>query len=689
MASKNIPMSNYSKHVDILDTTLRDGSYTIGYQFTADETALIVQGLEFSGVGLIEVGHGLGLGADRAGKGAQAVTDVAYMRACTNMIRKSKFGFFFIPGVGEKSDLELLAAEGGAFVRVGVALENVDQAYRAIETARSLGLEVWANIMKTYAYPLEQCNQAALAFVRAGAEGVYVVDSAGGMLPAEVSAYVSGLRETFRSAGVDARIGFHGHDNLSLSTACSLAAVEAGGNIVDGSLLGIGRSIGNAATEVLAMVLERGGYETGVNAWHAADLAEKTIRPFLEQRWRHSSLEQALGHSRVHSGFLPLIEKIARQEKLNVRDVVLALGPDACRTISESDVLAATSLVKNQATQLKRKSVGSRNSLSGQESLLPIEQVGQPDPDLAGYAAEIRSQSLRMARPAGVVIAGPWRENVSKKIKTQQIRLLDQAVVGAIEVPSAADMEYVATMIDGVVDLLFLDKTPRTKEWNETLHRLENRQWQSRVLPYADEVSGLVGACHIVAIEAGKRGVREIAILGTNARSQMMNLLFPYWGMAVVEADRASVIVIAERVEDDQKLMHPNLKLIYDLMSGTLHAELVEKLLDNGAEVIRLDGRAALVGEVAGLLDAQHMVDCIMGRGKLNSVSVVAGGVWGRKGEVVVNSIQGPTEVLGIADGSGSITSVPCAADMHLIDQIKTTLRENFLESVFGAGLDV
>ena len=39
-------MVKHSRHVDILDTTLRDGSYTIDYQFTADETALIAQGLE-------------------------------------------------------------------------------------------------------------------------------------------------------------------------------------------------------------------------------------------------------------------------------------------------------------------------------------------------------------------------------------------------------------------------------------------------------------------------------------------------------------------------------------------------------------------------------------------------------------------------------------------------------------------
>ena len=93
-------MLKHSKHVDILDTTLRDGSYTIGYQFTADETALIAQGLELAGVNYIEIGHGLGLGADRAGKGGQAVTDVVYMRACANSYVKQSSVFSSFPELG-------------------------------------------------------------------------------------------------------------------------------------------------------------------------------------------------------------------------------------------------------------------------------------------------------------------------------------------------------------------------------------------------------------------------------------------------------------------------------------------------------------------------------------------------------------------------------------------------------------
>lgn len=673
-------MIKKSSHVDILDTTLRDGSYTIGYQFTCDETALIAQGLELAGVNYIEVGHGLGLGADRAGKGAQAVTDLVYMRACASSLNKAKFGFFFIPGIGDISDLQLLADEGGKFVRIGVTLESVAEACITIKEAKRLGLEVWANIMKTYAYSKKECKEGALRFIQAGADGVYIVDSAGGMLPTEVADYVVEIKEVFHGMGVKGRIGFHGHDNLSLSTACSLSAVEAGCDIVDGSLLGIGRSIGNVATEVIVMVLARAGYETGVNPWYAADLAEKMIRPFLEQRWRHCSLDQALGYAQIHSGFLPIIEKVSDQKDISVRDIVLALGIDARRNISEVDAMAAADRVKEQVRRRHRNPYIDNTYI--QHSLAILDDSDNTQADLAKYVAEIRSQSLRMDRPSAIVIAGPWREGTRNDVQLQQIRLLVNVVVGAIEVCNPVDLERVIVEIDGAVDILFLDKTSRTASWNKMIDRLELCKWQSQMLPYGDEISGLIGTCHIIAIEAGKVGVKEVAVLGTDARAKMIRHLFPYWGLKAVEHKQSSFIVIAGEHKNYQTLYHQGLVLVYDLMTGGIDADIAQNLLFNGVEVVRLDGRAALVSEVIGLLDAQKLTNRVMGRNSINEVSVVAGGVWGNEGDVVVNSISDPTHVIGVADGIGGIKYQLGIADMDALESVRKALRKAVLTEV-------
>lgn len=673
-------MVSHSRHVDILDTTLRDGSYTIGYQFTADETALIAQGLERAGVNYIEVGHGLGLGAARSGKGAQAASDAVYMRACAKSLCKSRFGFFYIPGIGDVTDLGLLADEGGTFVRVGVTLESLDAACDAIEAAGRLGLEVWANVMKTYAYPVKDCSEAAVRLAESGARGIYIVDSAGGMLPAEVASYARGITRAIKEKGKQARVGFHGHDNLSLGTACSLAAVEAGCDIVDGALLGIGRSIGNAATEVLAMVLERAGYQTGINPWYAADLAEKTIRPFLQQRWRHSSLEQALGYAQIHSGFLPLLEKASEESGIGVRDIVLSLSSEARLNITEADANSAAAAARGKANAAHGKEFPDR--LDIQERIISPELAKPHDSDIAGYATEIRSQSLRMARPAAIVVAGPWRPDMHKQIRLQQIRLMDQAVVGAIEVGNATDLERVVAEIDGKIDMIFLDKAPHVVDRRDLIEKLELRQWKSGMLPYSDEIAGLIGACHMVAIAASQIGAKEAEVMGCDERAHMVRSLLPYWGIGVSEPGASSILVIASKTENCEPKLHVGLKLIYDLMSGVLNAENARKFIENGVEVVRLDVRAALAGEVIGLLEARKLTSQVMGRGEICEVPVVAGGAWGNEGDVVVDSIERPTHVLGIADGNGGLKTQLGESDKHTLERVKRVLRDSVLDGL-------
>jgi isopropylmalate/homocitrate/citramalate synthase len=97
---------------DILEVTLRDGSYLIDFQFTAEDTATIAGALEGIGFRWIEVGHGLGLNASQSGKGMAAATDEEYMEAAAQALQHAKWGMFFIPGIGREEDIRLAATTG-------------------------------------------------------------------------------------------------------------------------------------------------------------------------------------------------------------------------------------------------------------------------------------------------------------------------------------------------------------------------------------------------------------------------------------------------------------------------------------------------------------------------------------------------------------------------------------------------
>jgi len=671
--------NNPLKHVHILDTTLRDGSYTIGYQFTANEISLIGKGLELSGVNYIEVGHGLGLGAEREGKGPQAISDLLHMRTCKKSLLKAKFGFFFIPGIGKSSDLKLLKDEGGGFVRVGVDLGNLDESIRIIKEAKLLGLETWANIIKTYAYSVKELKSSSSRLINEGADGLYIVDSAGGMLPSEVANYVFEIKDEVFSANKSAQIGFHGHDNLSLSVASSLAAVEAGCSIVDGSLLGIGRSSGNAATEVLAMVLDRSGYSTGINPWILADLAEKLIRPFLEQRFRQNSIDQALGFAQIHSGLLPLLEKIANDKNIAIRDLVLALAENGRLKISEQEIgKIADSLGQNkiQTQNQARVQVLNKPRLNIYDS---NDYKDTNNVTLDSYIDQIQSQSVRMNKHSGLVITGPWQKSLINNIKYQQIRLLTSVVVGAVEINNKDDFAKLLKETDGLVDILFIDKTPREKAWNQMLFSLDTYTWKSLIFPYGDEISILIATCRIIALETQKRKVKKVLISGESSRVEIVKKMLSYWGVCADDSKESEILICVDNATCKEFLSYPNLNLIFDLISGAMQPEILMNSKLKGVKVIRLDGGLALADEVLALFDGSNLLNNIMGKRNFNSIPIVAGGVWGDEGDIIVNNIKEPTQVYGIADGKGGIKRDLHNSDLLKIESARDIINNNFL----------
>ena len=303
----------------ILDTTLRDGSYALHFQFSAGDTAALVEELEHAGFDLIEIGHGVGFRGSEKGHGQALETDEGYILAAAGAIKKARFGMFCIPGIAEIDDLTMAAQNGMGFVRIGTDVAKVEEAKPFIERARELGLFVMANFMKSYALEPSQFATKAKMAEKYGAELLYVVDSAGGMLPDDVRDYMRAVKDTSSIP-----LGFHGHDNLGLAMANSLVALQEGASIVDGSLQGLGRSAGNAPTELLVVVMQKLGILKHINALEVMDLSEKFVRPLVQRRGI-SSLDVVCGQSQFHSSFMNVIARMSGRHRVDPRMLIQAL----------------------------------------------------------------------------------------------------------------------------------------------------------------------------------------------------------------------------------------------------------------------------------------------------------------------------------------------------------------------------
>lgn len=324
----------------ILDTTLRDGSYVLNFQFTAQDTYLIAHALDELDFPYIEVGHGIGLGASDAGLGRAAESDVVYMQSAARAVQKNLWGMFCIPGIAKLEHLDIAADHGMGFVRVGTNITEVEASEAFIERARKLGMFVCSNFMKSYASDATYFAQQARRSEEMGAQVVYLVDSAGGMLGTEVREYLQAVRYISKVP-----LGFHGHNNLGLAVSNSLIALEEDVALIDTSLQGLGRSAGNTPTELFLATLSRMNVETGVDMLATMDAGEKYIRPLMKEIG-FPSLDVVMGESQFHSSYMIIIREFCTTYSVDPRLLIQAL----CR---HDKLNAPRKLVRRLAEQLK------------------------------------------------------------------------------------------------------------------------------------------------------------------------------------------------------------------------------------------------------------------------------------------------------------------------------------------------
>lgn len=326
----------------ILDCTIRDGNYAVDFKFTAADTALLTAELVKLGFEWIEVGHGVGLGAMRAGKGDMPAHDTELIKTAKAVSGgKYKIGCFFIPGIGRKDDM-LAAKEAGLdFIRIGHNAPDAEKAFPYIEYARRLGLIPCINMMKSYAVTPKEFGQKAKRAVEAGVEIVYCVDSAGSMLPDDVAEYFDETRNA-----VNCQMGFHGHNNLMMGIANCLVAFKHGVRFLDTTLCGLGRSAGNVPTEILIAVFERHEIHTGLDLFDIMNSIERLMWPMVGKTRAHDMLGVTAGYSQFHSAFLP--EVVAASKEYNTD--LLRLIAD---TAFHDPVNLDETFLQNRAKQLK------------------------------------------------------------------------------------------------------------------------------------------------------------------------------------------------------------------------------------------------------------------------------------------------------------------------------------------------
>jgi 4-hydroxy 2-oxovalerate aldolase len=307
--------------VRLTDSTLRDGSHAMSHRFTVGQVASIAGALDRARVPVIEVSHGDGLGGSSFNYGFSGTRELDLISAAAGAVRQARLAVLLIPGIGVAEDLRSVADRGVSIARIATHCTEADIAQEHLRVAKNLGMEAVGFLMLSHMSSPEALAEQARIMEANGADVVYVVDSAGAMTMHEVRQRVEALRAT-----VSCVIGIHAHENLSLSVANSLAAVEAGAEHVDVCLRGLGAGAGNCPTEIFASVCEKLDIATGVETFELLDAAEDLVAPIMQFPQVVTKPALLLGYAGVYGSFLLHAQRAADRFGVDIKDILLELG---------------------------------------------------------------------------------------------------------------------------------------------------------------------------------------------------------------------------------------------------------------------------------------------------------------------------------------------------------------------------
>ncbi len=309
--------------IKVHDMSLRDGMHPKRHQITIEQMQSISRGLDEAGVPLIEVTHGDGLGGASVNYGFPAASDEEYLRAVIPGLKQARVSALLLPGIGTVDHLRMAHDCGVSTIRVATHCTEADVSEQHIALGRKMGMDTVGFLMMAHMIEPEQLVEQALLMESYGANCLYVTDSAGYMLPDDVKARVGLLRDKARP---ETEIGFHGHHNLAMGVANSIAAVEAGARRIDAACGGLGAGAGNTPMEVFVAVCDRMGIATGVDVFKISDVAEDLVTPIMDFQVRIDRNALTLGYAGVYSSFLLFAQRAEKKYGIPAREILLDLG---------------------------------------------------------------------------------------------------------------------------------------------------------------------------------------------------------------------------------------------------------------------------------------------------------------------------------------------------------------------------
>jgi len=312
----------------VSDVTLRDGNHAVDHQINANVIKKYCNYIDNTGVDIVEVGHGNGLGASSLAIGRTIISDQKSLKLARAHLKKTKLSIHSIPGFSRNDDLKIAIDCGVDIFRIGTNSTEIDTTFSQIEYCKKNKVETWGILMMAHlVFDKKKSYLNKVKFLKdLGVKTIIIMDSAGIFLPKELKIIIEDIKKKFKL-----RVGFHGHNNFGTAVWNSITAYLSGAEIIDVSIKGFGAGAGNTSMDIFLTVYEKIGFKSKVDLAKIYSIAKdfskilkkeniSYINPFSEPK---NIMSANYG---LFSGFASKVDYYSDKLKLDDIEAFKAIG---------------------------------------------------------------------------------------------------------------------------------------------------------------------------------------------------------------------------------------------------------------------------------------------------------------------------------------------------------------------------
>lgn len=257
----NSAMMDYRPEIKVLDATIRDGGLVNNFYFTDEFVKDLYKANVKAGIDYMEFGY-------KASKEIFDVDKFGKWKFCNEDDLRDIVGdnetdtkISIMADVGRcdyKNDIINKSDSAIDMIRVATYIHTMPAAIDMIEDAKRKGYETTCNIMAISNAKESDMDVALEMLGKSCVDSIYIVDSYGSIYPEEMRK----IADKYLEVGYkyNKEIGIHAHNNQQLAFANTIEAVAKGVNLLDATMMSMGRGAGNCAMELLLAFLKNPKY---------------------------------------------------------------------------------------------------------------------------------------------------------------------------------------------------------------------------------------------------------------------------------------------------------------------------------------------------------------------------------------------------------------------------------------------